>query len=58
MSQITNNCMSCGQCAEFCPHGACVIDESTVSVYKGYYIDNSKCKKCEVCEAVQLCPGN
>jgi len=46
---ITENCVSCGKCAEQCPMG-CITDNGEL-----YVIDQNVCSKCGTC--VGECPA-
>ena len=41
---ISDNCVSCGTCADLCPEGAVSEGKST------YVVDADKCKDCGDCE--------
>ena len=48
MYEITDECVSCGTCAEECPSEAISEGEDI------YVIDQEKCTECETC--VEVCP--
>lgn len=52
-------CMACGQCAEFCLVGAIeVLQENKGKGYTGYAINQEKCTNCEICLKLVGCPGD
>ncbi len=48
MYRITDECVSCGTCAEECPSNAISEGEDT------YQIDQDKCTQCGTCS--EVCP--
>lgn len=48
MYEITDECVSCGTCAEECPSEAITEGEDI------YVIDQDKCTECGTC--VEVCP--
>jgi ferredoxin len=51
---ITEDCISCGQCLEYCPHGAITLKDT--GGYAQAMIDPVKCKACGQC-LTEDCPG-
>ena len=52
--KITDDCMSCGMCAEACPMEAIQPGERSRG-YAQYVIDHDKCVNCGMC--VEVCPA-
>ena len=55
----TDDCLSCGQCAEVCANEAIdvVPDKKGATRYRGYTIIQDRCIGCGECLKVD-CPGN
>jgi ferredoxin len=53
--KITDDCISCGQCIEFCEQGA--IEIKSTHGYGQAVIKKEKCIKCGLC-LVFDCPGD
>lgn len=52
---ITDDCMSCGMCAEACPCDAVHPGERKGAGYVKYEIDQSLCANCGMC--LDVCPA-
>ena len=53
----TEDCMSCGQCAEYCDYMAIKLVEKESKGYGQYYIDQEVCIECGNCLSVG-CPAD
>lgn len=53
--RINEDCMSCGQCVDYCKQGA--ISEKPSEGYSQYQIDQDLCVDCKECLEVD-CPGD
>jgi ferredoxin len=51
MITITDDCMRCGACQEYCPKGAIVMARGKIE------IDHELCIACGACLSVE-CPGD
>ena len=56
MPIITNDCVACGQCVEYCPANAIEPKEKTTG-YSQYTINKEKCVECLACLEID-CSGN
>ena len=51
----SNDCIGCGQCDDFCKHGA--IKFHSTSGYARAYINQDICTGCKLCISMLDCPG-
>lgn len=51
--KITDDCISCGACADICPADAITFNRGN---YGQAVIDKRKCKSCEIC--IDYCPAD
>jgi formate hydrogenlyase subunit 6/NADH:ubiquinone oxidoreductase subunit I len=56
MIQITDDCMSCGMCADECRAGAISPGKRRGSAYAKYEINQDLCIECGNC--IDICPAN
>ena len=55
--KITNDCMACGQCMEYCPNEAIAVIILHGGRYGQCFILQDKCTNCGTCLEEVDCPG-